>query len=327
MQVKRIAILTAGADAPGANAAIRSIVRSAYHMDMEVLGVRGGFAGLLNDDVIILTSKSVSGILPRGGTILGTSRTRIDEAQVQTISEVMDRYRITVLAVLGDRETMATCDLLTQHDVPVLALPLTIDNDINGTDETIGFDTAVTTIAEALDKLHTTAEAHHRVMVVETMGGATGWLALYGGIAGGADFIVIPEVTVEKDKIVNHIYRRRESGRGFSIVVIAEGAKLPWLSNVEGGVGHALAQEIQDATGMETRITVLGHQQRGGSPTVQDRLIATRMGMELVNAVKQGITGKMVAFTGGKFELVNFDLAAQVKMADKELYNLAELFY
>jgi len=141
--VKRIAILTAGADAPGANAAIRSIVRSAYHMDMEVLGVRGGFAGLLSDDVIILTSKSVSGILPRGGTILGTSRTRIDEAQVQTIREVMDRYRITVLAVLGDRETMASCDLLTQHDVPVLALPLTIDNDINGTDETIGFDTAV----------------------------------------------------------------------------------------------------------------------------------------------------------------------------------------
>jgi 6-phosphofructokinase 1 len=325
--VKRIAILTAGADAPGANAAIRSVVRTAYYQDMEVLGVRGGFAGLLSDDVIILTSKSVSGILPRGGTILGTSRTHIDESQIPGIKELMDRYRITIFAVLGDRDTIATCYLLSQHDIPVLALPLTIDNDINGTDQTIGFDTAVTTIAEALDKLHTTAEAHHRVMVVETMGGSTGWLALYGGIAGGADFIVIPEVSVEKDKIVNHIYRRRESGRGFSIIVVAEGTKLPWLPETESGVGHALAKEIQEATGMETRITVLGHQQRGGSPTVQDRLLATQMGIELVNAVKEGITGKMVAYAGGKMEMVNFDLAAQIKTADKDLYNLAEIFY
>ncbi|WP_018962996.1 6-phosphofructokinase [Coprothermobacter platensis] len=325
--MKRIAILTAGADAPGANAAIRSIVRTAYYKDMEVLGVRGGFAGLLSDDVIILTSKSVSGILPRGGTILGTSRTHIDESQIQTIKEVMDRYRITILAVLGDRETMSTCELLSQNDIPVLALPLTIDNDINGTDETIGFDTAVTTIAEALDKLHTTAEAHHRVMVVETMGGATGWLALYGGISGGADFIVIPEVEVEKEKIVDHIYRRRESGRGFSIVVVAEGTKLPWLPQSEVGVGHALAKEIQDATGMETRITVLGHQQRGGSPTVQDRMLATQMGIQLVNAVKEGTINKMVAFSGGRMELINFDLASQIKTADKELYNLAEIFY
>lgn len=325
--MKRIAILTAGADAPGANAAIRSIVRTAYYKDMEVLGVRGGFAGLLSDDVIILTSKSVSGILPRGGTILGTSRTHIDESQIQTIKEVMDRYRITILAVLGDRETMSTCELLSQNDIPVLALPLTIDNDINGTDETIGFDTAVTTIAEALDKLHTTAEAHHRVMVVETMGGATGWLALYGGISGGADFIVIPEVEVEKEKIVDHIYRRRESGRGFSIVVVAEGTKLPWLPQSEVGVGHALAKEIQDATGMETRITVLGHQQRGGSPTVQDRMLATQMGIQLVNAAKEGTINKMVAFSSGRMELINFDLASQIKTADKELYNLAEIFY
>ncbi|NPV88584.1 ATP-dependent 6-phosphofructokinase [Coprothermobacteraceae bacterium] len=325
--MKRIAVLTAGADAPGANAAIRSIVRAAYDMDMEVLGVRRGFSGLLNDDVVILTSKSVSGILPKGGTILGTSRTQVDEAQVQTIREAMDRYRITALAVIGDRETMEICDFLSKRDIPVIALPLTIDNDINGTDVTIGFDTAVTTVADALDKLHTTAEAHHRVMVVETMGGSTGWLALYGGITGGADFILIPEVHVEKERIVDHIFKRREAGKDFSIVVVAEGCVMSWLPVGETGVGHALAKVIQDATGMETRITVLGHQQRGGNPTVQDRLLATRMGIELVTAVKQGNVNKMVAYTQGQYQLVNLDLASQVKPTDTNLYQLAEIFY
>jgi len=333
----KIGILTGGGDCPGLNAVIRAVVRRALSFGIEVLGIRNGFLGLIEGDVEPLTAFSVTGILPKGGTILGTSRydpLRVMEDRQKLLNN-LKRYGLDALIAVGGDGTLSAAHELHEMGVPIVGVPKTIDNDLKGTDYTFGFDTAVNVVRDAVDRLHTTAESHHRVMVVEVMGRRVGWIAALGGLAGGADFILIPEKPYRIDEMCKVLDSRHRRGRPFSIVVVAEGAfpagEDPPARVGEGGsasIGFRVAKQIADCLGVETRVTVLGHIQRGGSPTAFDRIIGTRFGLRAVDLVREGRFGQMVALHGTRIEAVPLSEAtAGPKQMDLEQFADAEVFF
>lgn len=338
--MKTIGVLTGGGDCPGLNAVIRAVERAGIKYDFGTLGIRNGWQGLIDGDVEPLTDFSVSGILPKGGTILGTSRTNPlkNPSDFQKIKANIKKYGIHALVVIGGDGTLSAARDVAKQGISVVGIPKTIDNDICGTDMTFGFDTAVSTVTEAIDRLHTTAESHHRIIVVEVMGRNVGWIAVTAGIAGGADEILIPEVHFTMDGVCKKLKDRYDAGKKFSIVVIAEGAHekdlgLPSVPENERdecghekfvGVGNILGKELERRLGIETRVTILGHVQRGGSPTAYDRVLATRFGVAAVQLVHAGDFGKMVALQGNRITSITLESAVnQLKTVDPEFYELA----
>lgn len=334
--VKRIGVLTGGGDAPGLNAVIRAVVKTAIReYGMSVVGFENGFGGLIKNQARELTEADVVGILPRGGTILGTTNRDnpfhypVVKGGEKTFADVSDRvfenvsiHGIEALIVIGGDGSLAIAKELHDQGLKVVGVPKTIDNDLSATDQTFGFDTALTTATEAIDKLHTTAESHHRVMVLEVMGRYAGWIALASGLAGGADVILIPEIPYNIDVVVDKINARNQEKKKFSIIVVAEGTKpmggeMVVSQYVEnsfdpvrlGGIGNVVARAVEEATGKETRVTVLGHLQRGGSPTAFDRILATRYGAGAVNLVAVGKFGCMVCLRGQNIESVPLEQA------------------
>ncbi len=337
MALSRIGILTGGGDCPGLNAVIRACVRRAQNAAVEALGIHNGWQGFLDGNVEPLTSLSVAGILPKGGTILGTSRTdplRLEEDFARLCAS-WQRFGLGGLVVVGGDGTLAAARDVSQRGLPLVGIPKTIDNDLLGTDCTFGFDTAVNIVMEAVDRLHSTAESHHRVMVVEVMGRHSGWIAAFGGLSGGADFILIPEKPTRLETLCTVLERRRRRGRAFSIVVVAEGASFegePPPEHVgEGtssGMGYRVAEAISQRLGVQTRVTVLGHVQRGGSPTSFDRILATRFGIAAVDALLAGRTGQMVALQGTRIVEVPLVVAtASRRQLDLEQFAAAEVFF
>lgn len=339
-----IGILTGGGDCPGLNPVIRAVVRRAAMLNYSVLGIKNGWLGLVKGLAEPLTLISVSGILPRGGTILGTSRTNPlkSEADKKKVYENLKKLNIDYLIAVGGEDTLGVARKLATEGVKVVGVPKTIDNDIEGTDQAFGFDTAVSIVTEAIDRLHTTAESHQRVMVVEVMGRQTGWIAVIGGIAGGADCILIPEQPMTIEEICDVLEKRHARGRLFSIVVVAEGFKLAGYDaaitqdkQVDqfghehlGGIGEVVAQEIGKRTGYETRVTVLGHVQRGGSPTAFDRVLCTRYGVKAVDLIHEGKLGQMVCLKGNRITSIPFEEAMnKLRYVDRELIETAAIFY
>src|SRR6185436_693662 len=340
----RVGILTGGGDCPGLNAVIRAVTRRALDLGWEVAAVREGWRGLVEGIVGPLERRDVSGILPRGGTILGTSRTnpyKVDGG-VEKVLETVEREGLDALVAIGGEDTLGVATgLYAGHDFPVVGVPKTIDNDLSATDYTFGFDTAVFICTEAIDRLHTTAESHNRVMVVEVMGRHTGWIAVMSGIAGGADMILIPEQPVSIDDACKEIQRRHARGKDFSIVVVSEGyelggdddqaAEVDEFGHIrlsERGVGARLAQEIEQRTGFETRVTVLGHVQRGGSPTPRDRVLATRYGLKAADLVQEGRFGRMAALHGDAIVDVPLEEAtSELKTVPDDWFEVARAFF
>jgi phosphofructokinase-like protein len=341
----RFGVLTGGGDCPGLNAVIRAIVRKGVdHHGHAILGFRDGWRGPIEQDWSELTLESIRGILPRGGTILGSSRTnpfKRGEGPARIAETCRDLHLDGLIAIGGEDTLGAANRLQAEHGLPVLGVPKTIDNDIGATDMTFGFDTAVQVATEAIDRLHTTAESHHRNLVVEVMGRHAGWIALYAGLAGGADVILIPERPFDIDEVCRHIQRRHDRGRYFSIVVVAEGAKaiegtmdtiggeLDEFGHERlGGIGQRLEREIERRTGYETRATVLGHIQRGGTPTAFDRVLATRFGIAAIDAATDGQWGMMPALHGPDVELVPLaDAVAELRTVPEEFYEQASSFF
>jgi ATP-dependent phosphofructokinase / diphosphate-dependent phosphofructokinase len=316
----RVGVLTGGGDCPGLNAAIRAIVRKGIDTHGHaIIGFRDGWRGPIENSFEELTIESTRGILPRGGTILGTSRTNpLKEDGPAKVRETMQSLHLDGLIAIGGEDTLgAAATLHGDHDIALIGVPKTIDNDLGSTDVTFGFDTALQVATDAIDRLHTTAESHHRVMVVEVMGRHAGWIALHSGLAGGADVILVPEQPFDLDDVCRLIRRRHARGRFFSIVVVAEGA-VPLegtMATVEatkdefgherlGGIGQRLEAEIERRTGFETRAVVLGHIQRGGTPTAYDRVLATRFGVAAIDAAHDGRWGTMPALRGTAVDLV-----------------------
>ena len=343
--IKKIAVLTGGGDCPGLNAAIRAVVKKALQYDWVVYGIKNGWKGLIEGDIEPLTGYSVSGILPKGGTILGTSRTNPfkDKENLQKLLDNIKKFGIDAIVAIGGEDTLGVASkLYNEEGVPVVGIPKTIDNDLSGTDYTIGFDTAISIVTDAIDRLHTTAESHHRVMVLEVMGRHAGWIATIAGIAGGADAILIPEKPFDIEEVVNYLEQRRKKGKTFSIIVVAEGAmpkdtKMLSIQDTEkdefghvrlGGIGNRLAKELERRLGLETRVTVLGHVQRGGTPTAYDRVLATRCGIAAIELIKNGEFGKMTALHGDKIVPIKLEEAVtKLKTVDMELYKIAEVFF
>ncbi len=343
---KRIGVLTGGGDCPGLNAVIRAVVRKSLEHEYEVLGVLEGWRGMLEGRWEPLDLDKVAGILPRGGTILFTSRTNPARRSdgIQRLIENFDKAGLYALITVGGDDTMSVARTLQQMGKNCVGVPKTIDNDLSGTDQTFGFDTAVNIAMEAIDRVHSTAEAHQRVMVVEVMGRDTGWIAVASGMAGGADLILIPEVPINLDEVFEVLQKRQRRGRAFSIVVVAEGAKLSEdggaaheviqserrdeFGHVQlGGIGPVLAREIEKRTGFETRVVILGHIQRGGSPTAFDRILATRFGVAAVELIHRGEFGRMVALRGREITSVPFSEALVTRRVDEELYKIASTFF
>ncbi len=340
----RVGILTGGGDAPGLNAVIRAVVRKASDIyGHAVIGFRNGWKGAIDAEVETLTPESVKGILPRGGTILGTSRTNPFKLAdgVEKIRHTLQAFKIDALIAIGGEDTLGVAARLAEMGIRTVGVPKTIDNDLSGTDYTFGFNTAVEIATEAIDRLHSTAESHQRVMVVEIMGRHAGWIAIYSGLAAGADVVLIPERPFDIEEVCAHIVRRHHRGRTFSIVVVAEGA-VPKEGTLElvsedkdefdhvrlGGIANRIAPEIEKRTGFETRVTILGHIQRGGSPTAFDRVLATRLGVAAIDAVHDGASGVMVGLRGTT--VVRVPLAEAVgtlKTVDDEIYAVAEVFF
>jgi ATP-dependent phosphofructokinase / diphosphate-dependent phosphofructokinase len=340
----RVGVLTGGGDCPGLNAAIRAIVRKGIdHYGHAIVGFRDGWRGPLENLHEELTIESTRGILPRGGTILGTSRTNPFKREdgPERVRENMESLHLDGLIAIGGEDTLGAATRLNgDHGLPVLGVPKTIDNDLGATDMTFGFDTALQVATEAIDRLHTTAESHHRVMVVEVMGRHAGWIALHSGLAGGGDVILIPERPFDIDDVCRLIRRRHSRGRFFSIVVVAEGA-MPEEGTMEvaagekdefghvrlGGIGERLQGEIEERTGFETRAVVLGHIQRGGTPTAFDRVLATRLGVAAIDAAHEGRWGTMPALRGTRIELVPLSEAvAKLRTVPPEEYEVAAAF-
>ena len=341
----RVGVLTGGGDCPGLNAVIRAIVRKGIDKyGHAIIGFRDGWRGPLEEAYEELTIESTRGILPRGGTILGTSRTnpfKRDDGP-DRIAETLRMLNLDGLIAIGGEDTLgAAARMHAEHGLAVLGVPKTIDNDLGGTDMTFGFDTALQVATDAIDRLHTTAESHNRVMVLEVMGRHAGWIALHSGLAGGADVILIPERPFDIDQVCALIRRRHARGRYFSIVVVAEGAT-PVEGTMEtmsgatdefghvrlGGIGMQLEREIEQRTGYETRATVLGHTQRGGSPTAFDRVLATRLGVAAVDAANDGGWGMMPALRGNRVELVPLaEAVAELRTVPPEEYAVAETFF
>jgi ATP-dependent phosphofructokinase / diphosphate-dependent phosphofructokinase len=341
----RIGLLTGGGDCPGLNAVIRGAVRKGIGAHGHVFtGFRYGWAGVLEGNGFELTLDETKGILPRGGTILGTSRTNPykEGADGTTlVRAAMERSGVDALIPIGGEDTLGVAGRLAADGVPVVGVPKTIDNDLNGTDYTFGFDTAVQVATDAIDRLHTTAESHNRVLVVEVMGRHAGWIAVHAGMAGGADAILVPERPFDLDEVCRHLQARHARGRTFSIVVASEGAhprdgtissragELDEFGHERlGGIAAWLEQEIEARTGYETRMVVLGHIQRGGTPTAYDRVLATRYGVEAVDALTRGETGVMVALRGTDVLTVPLaDALAAPKLLDPALYETAAVFF
>ncbi len=340
----RIGVLTGGGDCPGLNAVIRAIVRKGIdRYGHTIVGFRDGWRGPLENSHVDLTIESTRGILPRGGTILGSSRTNpFKDAQgPDRIRESMRTLGLDGLIAIGGEDTLGAAARLHDDGLSVLGVPKTIDNDIGATDMTFGFDTAVQVATDAIDRLHTTAESHHRILVVEVMGRHAGWIALHSGLAGGADVILIPERPFDIDEACRLIRRRHSRGRYFSIVVVAEGAvaregtmavaggpRDEFGHERLGGIGQRLEQEIERRTGFETRATVLGHIQRGGTPTAFDRVLATRLGLAAIDAANDERWGMMPALRGTRIELARLaDAVAQLRTVPSEDYEAAEAFF
>ncbi len=342
---KTIGVLTGGGDCPGLNAVIRAIVKRSLPRGNRIVGMLDGWAGLLENRTRELDPESVSGIIHVGGTIIGTSRTNVlkDQATIDLAFQRVRELKLDGLIAIGGEGTLTVSAKLASLGMPVVGVPKTIDNDINETDYTFGFNTAVEIATEAIDRLHTTAESHRRVMVVEVMGRHAGWIATYAGIAGGADVILVPEYSMSVEEIVGIIEDRKARGRRFSIVVVAEGAKIkrngaeqgvardrkdPFGRPLLGGIGQVLADEIEASTGMETRVTVLGHVQRGGSPTALDRVLATRLGAFAADLAHEGRWGMMPSLKGTRIEAAPLSNAtSSLKLVDPELWGLARSFF
>lgn len=341
---KRIGVLTGGGDCPGLNPVIRAVVRKGILEGYEFIGLKNGWKGLIEADTMPLNIEAVSGILPKGGTILGTSRTnpyKKDE-DLKKVKENFKKLGLDALVVIGGEDTLGVAAKLVKDGITnIVGVPKTIDNDLSATDYTFGFDTALNVAMECIDRLHTTAESHHRIIVAEVMGRHAGWIAVEAGIAGGADVVLIPEVPIDMVEVCSIIKRRHARGKTFSIVVVAEGAhfkegdmvlqeqKLDSFGHVHlGGIGDILAEEIEKKTGYETRVTVLGHIQRGGSPTAFDRVLGTRFGVKAIDLIKNGKFARMVALSGVKIIDVPLeDAVKELKLVDKELYDIAKVFF
>ena len=345
----RIGVLTGGGDAPGLNAAIRAVSRRAFERGVQVTGVKNGWAGALgNGDFEELSAASVRGILPLGGTILGTSRTNplLESGGVDGCIRLLRNHGIDGLVAIGGDDTLSVAVAMSEAGYPVVGVPKTIDNDLSATEFCIGFDTALGIVAEALDRLHTTASAHHRVMVVEVMGRDTGWVAMLGGLAGGADMILIPEFRLSLDDVVQHLHRRRAEGRDFSIIVVAEGVKMDALHPpgpvaageqkrdafghpqlAKQGVGDAISTKIEEVTGFESRVTVLGHLQRGGSPSAVDRIWATRLGVAAADLLLEHRAGLIPVRQDGEVKIVPLrDVVAETRRVPESLFRLQRVF-
>jgi 6-phosphofructokinase 1 len=342
----RIGLLTGGGDCPGLNPVIRAIVRKGITVyGHEILGFRKGWKGVLDNDAIELTLENTSGILHKGGTILGTSRTNVYKTEngEERVLATLKAREIDVLIPIGGDDTLGVARKLWAAGFPTVGVPKTIDNDLNATDFTFGFQTAVQIATEAIDRLHSTAESHDRVIVCEVMGRDAGWIACYSGLAGGADVILVPERPFDVDDVCNHIRHRYETtGKTFAIVVVAEGAtradggdaataadSVDSFGHVRlGGIAFELEKEIEERTGYESRATVLGHIQRGGSPVAFDRVLGTRFGIAAIDAASNGEFGKMAALHGTSVELVELeDALKEPKLLDPDLFATAEVFF
>ncbi|MDP9295902.1 MAG: 6-phosphofructokinase [Actinomycetota bacterium] len=342
--VGRIGVLTGGGDCPGLNAALRAVVRKGIDAhDHTILGFRDGWRGVLNDEVEELTRDSVRGILHRGGTILGSSPSnpfRVENG-VEMVRGTFRDEKLDALIAIGGEGTLTSAAWMAEEGLPVLGVPKTIDNDIAATDYTFGFDTALQVASDAIDRLHSTAESHNRVMVVEVMGRHAGWIGLYAGLAGGADALLIPEHPFDLEEVCRHLRHRHLNGNSFSIVVVSEGA-IPVEGTLEvpeypldelgwprvGGISNIVAPEIEKATGFETRVTILGHVQRGGTPTAFDRILATRFGVAAIDLATAGGFGRMVSLRGADISDVPLkDAVGKRKVVPEELYRVAEVFF
>ncbi len=342
--MNKIGILTGGGDCPGLNPVIRAVVRKGLAEGYEIVGIKNGWKGMVVNDTMPLNLDTVSGILPKGGTILGTSRTNPykKEGELQKVKDNFKKMGLFALIATGGEDTLGVASKLTKDGIPnIVGVPKTIDNDLSCTDYTFGFDTALNVAMECIDRLHTTAESHHRIIVAEVMGRHAGWIALEAGLAGGADIILIPEKPIDLDEVCAILKKRHSRGKTFSIVVVAEGAqfnskehitqedKLDAFGHVRlGGIGEILASGIEKKTGFETRVTVLGHIQRGGSPTAFDRVLGTRFGVKAVELVNNKKFGQMVALSGNKIIDVPLEDAVKaLKTVDDELYEIAKVFF
>jgi 6-phosphofructokinase 1 len=340
----RIGMLTGGGDCPGLNAVIRAVVRKGEGIHgHQILGFRHGWRGVIDGEVRELTLDSTRGLLPRGGTILGTSRTNPynEEGSIAKLRDTLEREHVDALIAIGGEDTLGVARRLGDDGVACVGVPKTINNDLSATDYTFGFDTAVQIASEAIDRLHSTAESHDRVMVVEVMGRHAGWIALHSGLAGGADAILIPEMPFDVDELAERLQHRHSRGTGFSIVVVAEGA-VPREGTMEtvdagvdefghvrlGGIAARLAPELGQRTGFETRVVVLGHLLRGGTPTAYDRILATRFGLAAVDAVADGDYDRMVALRGTDIVRVPLaDAVGELKTVPPERFAEVEVFF
>jgi 6-phosphofructokinase 1 len=342
--MKKIGVLTGGGDCPGLNAAIRAVVKTSIKNRWVTVGIKNGWKGLIEGDIFLLTDSLASSILAKGGTILGTSRTNPfkEEGNIEKINDTLNKFKIDAIVAIGGEDTLGVAAKLYKLGIPVVGIPKSIDNDLNGTDYSIGFDTAVSIATEAMDRLHTTAESHHRIIVVEVMGRHTGWIATLAGIASGADEILIPEEPYNLDEICDNLKKRYERGKTFSIVVVSEGAKQLETNSLVtqaeetdefghvrlGGIGSLLGKEIEKRLGFETRVTVLGHIQRGGTPTAYDRILATRLGVAAVDLIDHDDFGRMVALQGNKITSISLDEAvSSLRTVNSDQYRIAEVFF
>ncbi len=343
----KLGVLTGGGDCPGLNPAIRAVVQRATSLGDEVVGILNGWAGLIETQSRPLTQQDVADILNVGGTMLGTSRTNpANQAKfpngLERVKKNIEQLGLDALIAIGGDDTLGVANKLYQMGVKTVGISKTMDNDINGADYCIGFETAVEIVTEALDRLHTTARSHGRVIVCEVMGREAGWVATMGGLAGGADYIIIPEVPTSMEKITTHLRKRRESGKHYSIVVVGEAATIEGMSALEvktkdtfgherldkRGLGEALAEEIEQQTGFETRATVLGHVQRGGSPSAFDRVLGTRLGVTAVDLVHKGDFGKLPVLHNGHITIMELaEAVAKNQKVDMDLYHTAEVFF
>jgi len=344
----KIGILTGGGDCPGLNAVIRAIVRKSIHYGWECIGIQNGWKGLLEVDTLPLDMESVSGILQKGGTILGTSRTnpyKLKDGEKHVV-ENSKKIGMDALVAIGGEDTLGVANKLSKNGFKVVGVPKTIDNDLSGTDYTFGFDTAVNIAMEAIDRIHTTAESHHRVMIIEVMGRHAGWIAIHSGLAAGADMILIPEKEIQLKEVIKVINSRMKRGRNFSIIVVAEGAKISdsdrkegqWILQDEkldafghvrlGGISNVLADIIEKKTKIESRATILGHVQRGGSPTAFDRVLGSRFGVYAVEMIHDGKFGRMAALKGAEIIDVSIeDAVKDTKTVDEQLFSTAKVFF
>ena len=344
----KIGVLTGGGDCPGLNAVIRAVVRKSDSYNSRVVGLRNGWKGLLELSLMDLDGKMVSGILHIGGTIIGTSRTNPFK-DPEGPERAMKNFRLLgldALIAIGGEDTLGVASKLFDKGLPVVGVPKTIDNDLYGTDFTFGFDTAVTIATDAIDRIHTTAESHNRVMVVEVMGRHAGWIATFAGIAGGADVILVPEIPIDLDEVCDLILRRHSRGKSFSIVVVAEGAQFAEKPGSQGdlvlqetrkdefghvrlgGISQVLSKAIEKRTQFETRYVVLGHIQRGGSPTAHDRVLATRFGVFATEMAHRGEFGKMAALQGNQIVAVPLaEATSKLKTVDMQIYGIAKEFF